>query len=391
MLRGLSKWMFLVVIGALAGCEPSPGGTPAGGGGGQTDLGTLSDAASQDSAGTADASTTQDSSSGGSDASTADAAASDASSPDTAAADAGCKVTGCGTGEFCNSSGNCCPALGCNPNCPYGILLSDKGCDTCQCKPAPAKTCNPLSMSPVAQCAATEFCAVPDGVCGSSEGKCTLKPSVCTKELKQVCGCDAKTYDNPCLAAAAGVSIAKSGACVPPATGLNFYVSCGYPVCGAEWQPTPGVALCTTEQVGAPCTSEGQTCDPKMGCGQMFVCAKSDPKLQGCPKSRAKYKADITYIDGTQRQRLAAELLDTRLATYRYTAAGPAGKRHLGFIIDDQPLGAAVDPQRDMVDLYGYLSLSVATLQEQQQQIHQLRQELQDLRAQCGRGLPMSR
>ncbi len=230
----------------------------------------------------------------------ADTGSTDA--PDTA--DASCTGADiCGTGAFCNDLGHCCPALGCGPQCPNGILIDANGCDTCQC--APAKT-------------------------------------------------------------------------------LSYFTTCGYPVCAGNWSPTTGVPLCTTEQAGATCSTEGQQCDAKTGCGVFLKCAASDPKAAGCPKSRASLKSDVHYLDAAERQSLAAELLDTRLATYRYTAGGRQAPRHLGFLIDDQPNSPAVDAKRDMVDLYGYLSLSVATLQEQQKQIEQLRTEIQELRNRCG-------
>lgn len=55
-----------------------------------------------------------------------------------------------------------------------------------------------------------------DAKCGAGDqtGTCTpIGSGGCTKELNEVCGCDERTYGNPCMAAAAGVSIAHQGAC----------------------------------------------------------------------------------------------------------------------------------------------------------------------------------
>jgi hypothetical protein len=78
---------------------------------------------------------------------------------------------------------------------------------------------------------------------------------------------------------------------------------------------------------------------------------------------------------------LADELARTKLATYRYKTGGPL---RLGFLIDDQPLSMSVDPGRDMIDLYGYTSMAVAAIQQQQKQIAALQAQLADLKQGLG-------
>ena len=68
-----------------------------------------------------------------------------------------------------------------------------------------------------------------------------------------------------------------------------------------------------------------------------------------------------------------------RLATWKYKH--DPSKQRLGFIIDDDEQSAAVDQLRDMVDLYGYTSMAVATLQLQAREIEALRREVAELRA----------
>lgn len=93
--------------------------------------------------------------------------------------------------------------------------------------------------------------------------------------------------------------------------------------------------------------------------------------------SRRAFKTDIEYVDDAEREQLARRSLSIRLATYRYKSESPDARRRLGFIIDDQPdPSSAVDEDRTHVDLYGYTSMLVATVQEQQRQIDALQKRL---------------
>jgi uncharacterized small protein (DUF1192 family) len=67
------------------------------------------------------------------------------------------------------------------------------------------------------------------------------------------------------------------------------------------------------------------------------------------------------------------------LASYRYKQAEDAGPQ-LGFIIEDIEPSVAVSG--DHVNMYGYLSMAVAAIQVQQEQIASLQRELERLRAQ---------
>ena len=68
------------------------------------------------------------------------------------------------------------------------------------------------------QCGKDEFCAKFFGSCEDS-GKCEVRPQDCSEHgkilVKPVCGCDNKSYDNFCLAAAAGVNVKQEGKCAP--------------------------------------------------------------------------------------------------------------------------------------------------------------------------------
>lgn len=165
-----------------------------------------------------------------------------------------------------------------------------------------------------------------------------------------------------------------------PAGSTRLFFTCGDPVCSG-YTPNGSTPLCSTEQEGDACSVEGMSCDPQDECNRLLTCAGSDPQLRpgGCPISRASYKDDIHYLSDAELAHYRDELLQMRLATWKYKH--DPSKQRLGFIIDDNERSASVDQLRDMVDLYGYTSMAVAALQLQAREIEALRREVAELRA----------
>jgi hypothetical protein len=65
-------------------------------------------------------------------------------------------------------------------------------------------------------CPAGFYCEKPQGQCLETldgVGTCQPRPTVCAEGAAPVCGCDGRTYETPCAAAQAGVSIVAGGEC----------------------------------------------------------------------------------------------------------------------------------------------------------------------------------
>ena len=173
---------------------------------------------------------------------------------------------------------------------------------------------------------------------------------------------------------------------------LQWFESCGTPVCSADTEPFDDASIpnCTTEKVGDTCTESGARCDGVAACGATLICAASDPQsgAGGCPRSRARFKQDIHYLDGAALAQYHDQVVHMPLASYRYKQSAPDTEdsengEQLGFIIDDiEPSAAA---SGDRVNLYGYLSMAVAAIKVQQRQIDTLERKLEQLeRARAG-------
>jgi hypothetical protein len=171
----------------------------------------------------------------------------------------------------------------------------------------------------------------------------------------------------------------------PPPVETHWYETCGTPVCMGYQGPTDGVPACNPDEIaGEACSDEGYSCDFQSDCGALLVCASEDPKTADgttCPRSRARFKTDIAYLDASTRDAAARAALDTKLATWRYTWEDASSRPHLGFLIDDQEGSAAVARDGEHVDLYGYTSLAIAALQAQDARIAALEAELAAMRA----------
>jgi hypothetical protein len=175
------------------------------------------------------------------------------------------------------------------------------------------------------------------------------------------------------LLALATCALTITVSCGDPGTDeASWYATCGDPACEGYAGPIEGLATCADDGAaeGDACSELDATCDLEDDCNRRLVCVTEDPTGGGdCPVSLKRYKRDIRYLEPTDRAAASQDLLAMRLATWRYQGALDDGAPHLGFLIDDEPGSPAVQADGQHVDLYGYVSLAVATIQEQQDQL----------------------
>jgi hypothetical protein len=121
----------------------------------------------------------------------------------------------------------------------------------------------------------------------------------------------------------------------------------------------------------------------KCACGPWLYegCHTNSDSLEcNGPISRRDRKRDIHDLDDAERARIADEAMSIPLASYAYKSDPAAARRRLGFIIDDQPDPSfAVDDDRTHVDLYGYTSMLLATIQQQHEEVEALERRVDAL------------
>lgn len=326
-----------------------------------------------------------------------------------------CPTTQCFKGlsgsGYCRTEPAACPQCAVDADCPTPeCTVCIDGSTACTSQKCSNGSCGSQSVSVCAnrtgpnctdasQCPASVCRTCSDGstVCtdtGCTDGRCHAASVQCPQ-----CKTDGDCGKAPCSVCydgttACGTATCQNGQCAttfpkcperPTGRPLLWYSTCGFPVCQAPFGPDAGSVdasvACAVE--GTPCTERGAACgNGSSNCGVVLVCEDYDPKQGGCPVSSAKFKNDIRYLDPGDLERLRDETLKFHLANYRYKPefTRDPSEEHLGFIIEDNPQSPAVDLGHDRVDLYGYVSMVVATLQVQQKEIQSLRREVQSLR-----------
>lgn len=142
----------------------------------------------------------------------------------------------CPSSEYCHYSNNSCGAQGATGTCKTRPLTcggtSSKvcGCDgntypsDCDARRAGVDVAHSgkcststTQCSPSKKCPTGQYCDYPNNTCGQSgqKGTCKPKPTSCPIGGNKVCGCDASTHANDCVAYSNGTDIDHMGKCNP--------------------------------------------------------------------------------------------------------------------------------------------------------------------------------
>lgn len=161
-----------------------------------------------------------------------------------------------------------CPALGCFPNCPSGVLKDSNGCDTCRCAPVADGGPAGSSCKSDADCASGSICGFATAAACAATGTCFVAQQVGCNAAAPGCACDGSEVNIVCNGLPSGYAPAPllhAGACVDSGpTGGGDGGAC----CPAGWD----LYSCTYPDGGA-----GSAChNPQLGCASSLTCG------QGC-------------------------------------------------------------------------------------------------------------
>jgi hypothetical protein len=126
-------------------------------------------------------------------------------------------------------------------------------------------------------CPDTHWCDFADDSCGLSgiAGGCIERPSGCQAEERPVCGCDAQLYMSPCHAGAQGVDLAFLSECETP--NLAFDCGYSYCIGGEEACLQVGGAMPSFECVPLPPVCDPPDCSCMTdccGCDNATCCSR---------------------------------------------------------------------------------------------------------------------
>jgi hypothetical protein len=139
-------------------------------------------------------------------------------------------------------------------------------------------------------CASDEYCEFSSGrACGrgGALGLCFLRPDECPANSDPVCGCDGTSYDNPCLAHAAGTDVARDGRCDDPCAAqdaegigtcllfLGFFWN-GHECVNENGCYCQGIDCAEGFETLAACESAHETCVEPTRCGEGAACTTAE-------------------------------------------------------------------------------------------------------------------